>query len=192
MEVSKNCIEMVKRFEGLCLKAEKCPAGVPTIGYGHTKNVKMGDTCSTQQADMFLLSDLHDASKEVDKYMKIYNFNQNQYDALVSFAFNVGSIHQLTGKGTRTINQISNKMLLYKKAGGKVLKGLEKRRIEEQKLFNTPCNTTSETKKSYDEIAKEVIKGLWGNGDERKKRLTDAGYQYKRVQNKVNEMLKEK
>ena len=191
MEITKECVDLVKYFEGLCLTATRCSAGVPTIGYGHTENVKMGDRISREQADMYLLYDLAKSKTKVDKYMEKYHFNQSQYNALVSFAFNVGSIDQLTAKGTRTIDEISNKILEYCKCKGKVLKGLERRRKAEKEMFDSEkSEQPAEKKKSYDEIANEVIQGLWGNGQERKDRLKSAGYQYQRVQNKVNEILK--
>lgn len=193
---SKACVDLVKHFEGLCLRAEKCPAGAPTIGYGHTKGVKMGDTCSKYAAERMLLADLTECAKHVNAIDKKYhyNFNQNEFDALVSFTFNVGSITQLTANGTRKKEVIADKMLLYIKAGGKVLRGLQRRREEERKLFLTPCNIVKvpakETKKTIEEVAREVIAGKWGNGNERKERLTAAGYNYKSVQSKVNKLLK--
>ena len=193
---SKACGDLVKQFEGLCLTAKRCPAGVPTIGYGHTKGVKMGDTCTKDDAELMLLADLTECGKHVNamdrKYH--YNFNQNEFDALVSFTFNVGNITQLTANGTRNKNVIADKMLLYIKAGGKVLRGLQRRREAERKLFLTPCESvktpTKEKKKTIEEVAKEVIAGKWGNGNERKERLTAAGYNYKSVQSKVNKLLK--
>ena len=76
-------------------------------------------------------------------------------------------------------------MLQYNKCGGKVLAGLTKRRKAEQKLFNTPVS-----EKTLLTIAKEVIDGKWGNGEMRKKKLTDAGYDYATIQALVNELLK--
>lgn len=190
------CGELVKQFEGLCLKAEKCPAGVPTIGYGHTKGVKMGDTCTKDAADLMLIADLTECAEHVNAIDKKYhyNFNQNEFDALVSFTFNVGSINQLTANGARNKEVIADKMLLYIKAGGKVLRGLQRRREAERKLFLTPCEAvkvpTKEKKKTIEEVAKEVIAGKWGNGNERKEKLTAAGYNYKSVQSKVNKLLK--
>lgn len=193
---SKACGDLVKQFEGLCLRAERCSAGVPTIGYGHTKGVKMGDTCTKDDAELMLLADLTECGKHVNamdrKYH--YNFNQNEFDALVSFTFNVGSITQLTANGTRSKEVIADKMLLYIKAGGKVLRGLQRRREAERKLFLTPCESVKvpgkDKKKTIEEVAKEVIAGKWGNGNERKERLTAAGYNYKSVQTKVNKLLK--
>lgn len=198
MKISNNCVELVKSFEGCYLHAYRCPANVLTIGYGHTgKDVKEGMTITQKQADLYLISDLSGSEKHVneinDRYK--YNFNQNEFDALVSFAFNVGSINQLTGNGKRTKKIIADKMLLYKKAGGRVLKGLERRRNAERELFLKPIVDNVEKtvdRKSYKEIAQEVINGKWGNGQERKDQLTKAGYQYKRVQNLVNEMLSNK
>ena len=77
--------------------------------------------------------------KKVNKYNGIYNFNQNQFDALVSFCYNVGNIDQLTAKGTRTIKEISEKILAYNKSAGKVINGLTNRRKKEKELFDTPC-----------------------------------------------------
>lgn len=78
--------------------------------------------------------------KKVDKYSK-YNFNQNEFDALVSFAYNVGSIDGLTANGTRTKAQIASKILAYNKAGGKVLSGLTRRRQAEYALFIKSCSS---------------------------------------------------
>ena len=88
--VSITGLVLIKNFEGLRLTAYKCPAGVPTIGYGHTKNVKMGDVITLDQANLYLLQDLKGSIFCVNEYDKIYNFTQNEFDALVSFTFNCG------------------------------------------------------------------------------------------------------
>ena len=100
---------------------------------------------------------------------------------------------KLTNNHRRNKGEIADKILLYNKAGGQVLKGLVRRRQAERDLFcsNSTATTSQESsKKSTEEIAREVIKGLWGNGAERKKRLTDAGYNYSTIQKKVNQLLK--
>lgn len=73
---------------------------------------------------------------KVNKYQAKYKFTQNQFDALVSFAYNVGSIDSLVQHGERTIDQISRKILAYNKAGGKELPGLTRRRKAEKALFD--------------------------------------------------------
>ena len=137
--VSITGLVLIKNFEGLRLSAYKCPAGVPTIGYGHTKNVKMGDVITPDIADFYLYEDLQSSVKAVNEYDKIYNFTQNEFDALVSFAFNCGkgNLTKLTGKGTRNKALIGQKILEYNKAGGKVLNGLVRRRQAEHDLYFT-------------------------------------------------------
>lgn len=136
MKISQKGLDLIKSFEGCRLATYKCPSGVPTIGYGHTgKDVKMGMTITLSKAEEMLRNDLIKYENRVMKYYDIYKFNQNQFDALVSFCFNVGSIDQLTALGTRSLNVISVKMLLYNKSRGKVLTGLVRRRKSEQKLF---------------------------------------------------------
>ncbi len=134
MKISKNGIELIKKFEGCSLTAYKCPAGVWTIGYGHTGGIGENDKITQSQADEYLVADLAKYEKCVAKYTK-YRWNQNEFDALVSFAYNIGSIDNLTAKGTRTKSEIAEKILLYNKAAGKVLAGLVKRRRAERELF---------------------------------------------------------
>lgn len=135
MTTSQTGIDLITKWEGCKYKAYKCPAGVWTIGYGHTKGVKQGDTCTKAQAIEFLKSDLKTAERNVSSFNKTYKWTQNEFDALVSFAFNIGSIDQLTANGTRSKEIIANRILLYRRAGGMILKGLENRRKEERALF---------------------------------------------------------
>lgn len=137
MRTSQNGINLIKKFEGCQLTAYKCPAGVWTIGYGHTAGVKEGQTITQAQADAYLLEDLAKFERMVEKYDSKYTWSQNQFDALVSFAYNIGSIDQLTANGTRTKEEISDKILLYNKASGQVLSGLTRRRMAEKALFTT-------------------------------------------------------
>lgn len=137
MKASSKCINLIKNFEGCRLTAYKDSVGVWTIGYGHTSGVKKGQVISQSKAEDFLKSDLARYEKNVDSFTERYHWNQNQFDALVSFAYNIGSINQLTANGTRTIEQISEKITAYNKAGGKVLEGLTRRRKAEKELFDT-------------------------------------------------------
>lgn len=135
MRTGQAGINLIKQFEGCRLTAYKCPAGVWTIGYGHTAGVVPGQVITQAQADALLVEDLAKYEKKVEKYSDKYHFNQNEFDALVSFAYNLGNIDQLTAGGTRSRAVIAEKMLQYNKAGGKVLAGLIRRRKAERELF---------------------------------------------------------
>ena len=135
--ISENGLALIKRFEGCRLTAYQDSVGVWTIGYGHTLDVSKGRTITQQQADHYLRADCANAEKAVNRYIHIYHWNQNQFDALVSFTFNCGSgnLRTLLNGGTRSISQISEKIPAYRKAGGKVLQGLVNRRAAEKTLF---------------------------------------------------------
>ncbi len=135
MKTSQTGIDLIKKFEGCRLDAYKCPAGVWTIGYGHTAGVTGGQKISPAQAEAYLRADLEKSEKKVEKYDPAYNWTQNEFDAMVSFAYNLGSIDKLTANGRRTKAVIAEKMLLYNKADGKVLAGLTRRRQAERELF---------------------------------------------------------
>lgn len=195
MNISTKGLKLIKSFEGCKLNAYKDPSGVLTIGYGHTRGVKSGDKITQTKADEFLKEDVASSEKAVNKLSKWYKFNQNEFDALVSFTFNCGSgnLLKLVKNGKRNKGQIADAILLYNKSGGQVLSGLNKRRKAERQLFCTASTTaspTQTTKKTTEEIAREVIKGLWGNGQERKDKLRASGYNPSTIQKKVNELLK--
>lgn len=151
MKTSSKGVSLIKQFEGCRLTAYKCPAGVWTIGYGHTAGVKQGEVITQQTADDYLRNDLTTYENAVLKYDNIYNFNQNQFDALVSFTYNcgAGNLKSLTQSGKRTIAQIGEKLLLYNKAGGVVLRGLQRRRVAEKELFDTPIKSDETGTKYY-------------------------------------------
>ena len=196
---SEKGIALIKQFEGCRLEAYK-PVKTEkyyTIGWGHYgSDVKKNQKITLDQANKMLKSDLKKYEANVNKYMKIYNFNQNQFDALISFAYNIGSIDTLTDNGKRSLDTIKKKLPLYTKAGGKTLAGLVRRREAELKLFNTPVKEAASpvvsNKKSNEEIAREVIAGKWGNGNTRKSKLTKAGYDYEAIRKLVNQMIKGK
>lgn len=138
MKISNNGLALIKRYEGCRLTAYRDAVGIPTIGYGHTKGVKMGQTITEAQATAYLLEDVAKSEDSVNKYVALYNFNQDMFDALVSFTFNcgVGNFRKLIDNGLRSAKQISEALPLYNKAGGKVLAGLTRRRNEEKALFD--------------------------------------------------------
>lgn len=162
MKTSTNGINLIKKYEGCYLKAYKCPAGVWTIGYGHTKNVKSGMKITQTQAEQYLKSDLTTYENAVKKYVKV-SINQNQFDALVSYSFNCG-----TGalKNSTLLKKLNNKdyngaadeLLRWNKSNGKVLNGLTKRRKEERVLFmkKNYLSNTSYKGKSIVEALNEI------------------------------------
>lgn len=139
MQISENGLNLIKRFEGLRLNAYKCPAGIPTIGYGHTKGVKMGQTITAQQAEIFLLED----TKAVQTALNNAGFvlNQNQYDALCSFFYNVGTGRIKDFKSQILANPkdtaIITRIKKYIYANKKVLAGLVTRRELETQLYQS-------------------------------------------------------
>lgn len=161
MRTSQNGIDLIKQFEGCRLNAYQCAAGVWTIGYGHTAGVRKGQIITQVQAESFLKDDLYKFEQKVMKYDSKYHWNQNEFDALVSFAFNIGNIDQLTANGTRDIKTISEKMLQHKKASGRILDGLTKRRKEEQNLFLKPVQQNMQAAST--EAAQEALEHIQMN-----------------------------
>lgn len=198
MTTSKNGIELIKTFEGCKLTAYKATATEKyyTIGYGHYgKDVKAGQTITKERAEELLKEDLKASEKQVNDYMNKYMFNQNEFDALVCFAFNIGSLHRLTNKGMRSREEIRKHWLDYNKAGGKTLIGLTTRRAKELNLFNTPVTAdivetiNTETDKvtvklkELNELVRDTIAGKYGSGYARRSAL---GNKYQYVQNVIN------
>lgn len=144
MEISKAGLNLIKKYEGLRLEAYK-PVSTEkywTIGYGHYgADVREGMTITQAQADAYLKQDCASAVKAVNA-LKL-NFTQNQFDALVSFTYNCGAGNLKTLCKNRTIEEIGEKIVLYNKAGGKVLKGLVRRREEEQALYKAGAAVSS-------------------------------------------------
>lgn len=149
MHISKEGLDLIKKYEGFYSKAYVCPGGALTIGYGTTNSdskilnytITKNSTITKEKASEFLKKSIEKKYEPlVNKYNNVYKFNQNQFDALTSFCYNIGNIDQLTAKGTKTIVNIARDMILYDHAAGVKLKGLTKRREEEQKLFNTPMS----------------------------------------------------
>lgn len=142
MKTSNNGIALIKKFEGCKLFAYKCLKSERfyTIGYGHYgADVKPNSVITIKQADDLLKKDIVKFEKLVNKYQNTYNFNQNEYDALVSFAYNVGNIDRLTQYGKRPKENIAKSFTLYCYSNGQKLQGLYDRRKAESELFTTPC-----------------------------------------------------
>jgi lysozyme len=139
MKLSKVGADLIKKYEGCRLKAYKCPAGVWTIGFGHTGNVIEGQVITQAQADALFDKDVQKFVDGVNKLVKV-EINQNQFDALVSFAYNLGigalkksTLLQYVNK--KQFDKAANEFDRWNKADGKVLKGLVNRRNSEEALF---------------------------------------------------------
>lgn len=129
----------VSGWEGERLTAYPCSAGVWTIGFGHTKDVKQGDTCTEEQARAWLIEDLADAQIRLARYINV-PVTQNEFIALVSLAFNVGVGNLSRSKLLRKLNSgdregAAEEFLDFDLANGKRLAGLTRRRKAEHDLF---------------------------------------------------------
>ena len=147
-------INLIKSFEGKCYTtAYRCPAGVPTIGWGHTNGVYMGMTITEAQAVEFFKQDLAKFEKAVEKWNSLYNWKQNEFDALVSFCFNLGAgiMPSFVKNGSLHKDKLADRLLEYDnaknpKTGKKEkLAGLTRRRKAERAMFlgQTTNNTSS-------------------------------------------------
>jgi len=139
MHISNEGINLIKKFEGCELEAYKDAVGVWTIGYGHTKNVREGMTISKEQADNMLLNELDEYCEHVEKAVKI-DLKQNEFDALVSWTYNLGPTNlnestMLKVLNDKDFNEVPHQIKRWNKAGGKVLQGLVRRREAEALLF---------------------------------------------------------
>ncbi|MEO0539337.1 MAG: lysozyme [Cyanobacteria bacterium P01_A01_bin.105] len=136
---NRNGLQMIKSFEGLRLTAYQDAVGVWTIGYGTTRNVRRGMRITREKAEAFLQEDLVRFEKAVNDAVKV-PLNDNQFSALVSFAYNVGAGALRTSTLLKKLNRrditgAANELPRWNKAAGRVLAGLTRRRNAERALF---------------------------------------------------------
>lgn len=147
MRVSQRGIDLIKRHEGLRLRAYRDAVGVVTIGYGHTRTARIGQAISAGDAEALLRADLDGFESGVTRLVT-RPIRQSQFDALVSFAFNVGldidADRRAEGLGDSTLLALVNagrdqdaaiQLVKWNKAGGRPLLGLTRRRLAEAQLF---------------------------------------------------------
>lgn len=139
MQYSGKGLLLTEREEGCKLEAYLDSVGVPTIGYGHTRGVSLGMTCSQEQAEEWLKEDLAFAEGEVNSLVKV-PLTQGEFDALVDFTFNLGggalehsTLLKLLNEGD--FQGAAEELPKWDHAGGKVLQGLLRRRLEEKEEF---------------------------------------------------------
>ena len=139
MKISEEGKALIKKFEGCKLDSYRCSANVATIGYGHTKGVSDGDTCTQDEADQMLTDDLEEFEGYVDKYVEV-DLEQNQFDALVAWTFNLGPANLKSSTMLKVLNEgkhenVPSEMKRWNKAGGETLEGLIRRREAEGLLW---------------------------------------------------------
>lgn len=138
-KTSDEGLALIRRFEGLRLVAYRCSAGVPTIGYGHTKGVHMGMKCTADEALDWLAGDVMGAEGDVRRLVTV-PLAQQQFDALVSFAYNLGGKNLGVSTLLKHLNagrykDACGQFKLWNRAGGKPVEGLTRRRAAEADLF---------------------------------------------------------
>jgi len=139
MKTGDEGIALIRHFEGCRLDAYLCPAGVWTIGYGHTKGVKEGETIDQEAAEAFLIEDLEEFEGYVTEMVEV-PLSQSQFDALVSWTFNLGPGNLERSTLLAKLNQgeytdVPFEIKRWTRAGGVILPGLVKRRNAEAALF---------------------------------------------------------
>jgi|TARA_R100000084_G_C4580916_1_gene113768 GH24 family phage-related lysozyme (muramidase) len=139
MNISEEGKSLIKKFEGCKLEAYLDAVNVPTIAYGRTKNVKMGDVCTQEQAEEWLDEELYEYEGYVKDQVNV-NLEQYQFDALVSWVYNLGPTNLSKSTLLKVLNDgkyndVPAQIRRWNKAGGNVLEGLTRRREAEALLF---------------------------------------------------------
>ena len=139
MKTSEEGIALIKKFEGCKLRAYLDAVDVPTIAYGRTKDVKIGDICTQQQAEDWLEEELVEYEGYVNEAVKV-ELTQPQFDSLVSWTYNLGPSNLNRSSMLRVLNasdydNVPEQIMRWNKAGGRVLPGLVRRREAEAEMF---------------------------------------------------------
>ena len=139
MNISEEGLSLIKKFEGCKLEAYKDAVGIWTIAYGRIKDVKMGDTCTKEQAEEWLDEEMHEYEGYINDQVKV-DLEQYQFDALVSWVYNLGpnnlkSSTLISVLNDKKYNDVPAQIRRWNKAGGNVLDGLIRRREAEALLF---------------------------------------------------------
>ena len=141
MQISQEGLALIKKFEGCELEAYKCPAGVWTIGYGHTKDVKEGDKINKDEANYLLQEEMIEFESYIDDMVEV-ELNQSQYDALCAWVYNLGPSNLGSSTLLKVLNEgkyeeVPQQIKRWNKANGEVLTGLIRRREAEALLFQS-------------------------------------------------------
>ena len=139
MKTSAEGVALIKKFEGCKLNSYLCSGDVWTFGYGHTRGVKEGSSCTQEQADEMLVDDLFEFEKYVHKYVNV-PLDQNQFDALVAWTFNLGPTNLRESTLLKRVNEerfsdVPTEIRRWNRASGEVVQGLVRRRAAEALLW---------------------------------------------------------
>ena len=139
MQISAEGLSLIKKFEGCKLEAYLCPAGVWTIGYGHTKDVKEGDKINKEEAEYLLQEEMLEYEGYVNDYVEV-PLEQHQFCALVSFCYNLGGGSLKKSTLLKVLNEgkyeeVPAQIRRWNKSNGEVLEGLVRRREAEAIMF---------------------------------------------------------
>lgn len=139
-----DAMDLIRAHEGLRLRAYRCPAGVWTIGWGHTRGVDPGDEISVAEANRLLAEDVAEVERQMRTLLAPAQLSRNQSAALVSFIFNVGIGAFSRSTLCRRIradpsdSRIRGEFMRWTRGGGRVLPGLVSRRMQEAALYFAP------------------------------------------------------
>lgn len=139
MRTSQKGVSLIKSFEGLRLKSYQDSVGVWTIGYGTTRGITSGMAITNEQAERMLMNDIGRFEPEIERLVKVV-LNQVQWDALMSFTYNLGAANLGSSTLLKLLNAgdyagAAEQFPRWNKAGGQVLAGLTKRRAAERAMF---------------------------------------------------------
>lgn len=139
MQISEEGLSIIKKFEGCELESYLCPAGVWTIGYGHTKGVKEGDKINKEEAEYLLQEEMIEYENYINDLVEV-PLQQHMFDALVSWVYNLGSGNLQSSTLLRVLNEgkydeVPAQIRRWNKSNGQVLEGLVRRREAEAVMF---------------------------------------------------------
>ncbi len=139
MKISENGLELIKKFEGCETTAYQDSVGVWTIGFGHTKGVEEGQTCSIEDAESMLADEMDEYEGYINNMVKV-ELQQHEFDALVAWVYNLGPTNLGESTMLKVLNggqfdRVPDEMNRWTRAGGKILEGLVRRRQAESLMF---------------------------------------------------------
>ena len=139
MKISENGLELIKKFEGCETTAYQDSVGVWTIGFGHTKGVEEGQTCSIEDAESMLADEMDEYEGYINNMVKV-ELQQHEFDALVAWVYNLGPTNLGESTMLKVLNggqfdRVPDEMNRWTRAGGEILEGLVRRRQAESLMF---------------------------------------------------------